>query len=155
MPLHIHVRQLQILFFIEMDSVLKRFADQAKHTANVNIGFLSPVTMSSEKRYDVYQSMKEAVTNAIRHGQATDITIQQRERERSFTLEIVNNGTLPPEPISMGIGMQQMINRMQNIGGSAEYSVVDNIFQMILTWPKEEKGATCPNEYAVLHRYRG
>jgi signal transduction histidine kinase len=123
----------------EWDTVLNRFAGQVRMTSGINIGFINKIDVPLTKRYSVYQCMKEAVTNAIRHGDATDIIILQREHDGTVYIDISNNGKIPADSIVKGVGLTNLINRMQSVGGHVTFGVIDETFRVTLFWAVEEE----------------
>ncbi|MCM3268500.1 sensor histidine kinase [Paenibacillus elgii] len=121
----------------DWQGLLERFAASVKMTSGVKIGIVQPSDVPPSKRYAVYQCIKEAVTNAIRHGKASDITILQRESGGFAQLMIMNNGSMASEPIEPGIGLSGMERRMRSVGGSVTFDSADDSFRVILSWPAD------------------
>lgn len=66
----------------------------------------------------VFRIAQEALTNAIRHGQATSIHIKLRDNDGRFILEIEDNGSgFDPFHITHGMGLRTMEYRASLIGG--------------------------------------
>jgi two-component system CheB/CheR fusion protein len=67
----------------------------------------------------LFRIAQEAVTNAVRHGQAPTIQISLRLDEHSLTLSIEDDGTgmAPSAPPSCGSGLRIMKYRSKLIGG--------------------------------------
>jgi signal transduction histidine kinase len=72
----------------------------------------------------LYRIAQEAVTNAVRHGQASRIVVQLLVEERNVRLTISDNGTgLPQNPAdeprrgASGMGLKIMAYRARMIGG--------------------------------------
>lgn len=126
-------------WFLDKDwhSILERFAHQVTQGTGISLRILTPIEIPINTRYAAFQCMKEAVTNAIRHGHATDISFIQRDTPSQFIVEITNNGLVPQLPLTHGVGLCQMSTRMQNTGGKVEYTVNNNTFQIALSWPKD------------------
>ena len=74
----------------------------------------------------LYKNAREAITNALRHGEATEIHIKMNYSESEITMEVSNNGQLPQgEPLgrlqrSGGMGLKGMTERTQLVGGVLE-----------------------------------
>lgn len=69
-------------------------------------------------RIVLYQNAREAITNALRHGKATEITIRLHYTRHEVTMLVSNNGSLPKEDKRpMGLGMTGMLERTSIIGG--------------------------------------
>ncbi|MNV57726.1 Signal transduction histidine-protein kinase/phosphatase DegS [compost metagenome] len=75
----------------------------------------------------LYKNAREAITNALRHGNATAISIKVDFSDTGVTMEVSNNGTLPEGnkltklPESGGVGMKGMFERTHLIGGTLEW----------------------------------
>lgn len=74
----------------------------------------------------LYRNAREAITNALRHGQATSVSVTLHYGQREIAMEIANNGTLPDNwkeghGSHTGMGIAGMEERAQLIGGSMEW----------------------------------
>jgi two-component system NarL family sensor kinase len=69
----------------------------------------------------LFKNAQEAITNAVRHGKASAITVELEFLLDSVALKISNNGALPNEPIEAGLGMRGMRERIALIGGKLEW----------------------------------
>ena len=80
----------------------------------------TPIT--PELRHNVFLASKEAITNVVRHAQATAVSLRLRLEPTSFTLEIEDNGRglgrLDPKAAQTRNGLRNMRKRMEDIGGS-------------------------------------
>lgn len=69
------------------------------------------------------QIIREATTNAIRHGQATNIYIQLRDDEHFYYMDITNDGSVPPQTpqnLREGDGIGGMRFKLKEISGQVE-----------------------------------
>jgi signal transduction histidine kinase len=65
-----------------------------------------------------YHIAAEAVTNVLRHSQATRLTVELRWTRRQLLLRITDDGTgMPPEP-GTGVGLASMRQRAEELGGT-------------------------------------
>lgn len=71
----------------------------------------------------LFHNAQEAITNAIRHGDATEIKLHLHYRTDEIELYVSNNGVCPPLPIERGIGIRGMQERTQALGGSVEWQL--------------------------------
>ncbi|WP_274650740.1 sensor histidine kinase [Paenibacillus humicola] len=124
----------------DWDSMLERLAHRVMQTAGVKVSVDAPISVPEAKRFAVYQGIKEAITNAIRHGQATAITIRQYEVDGRIYVEIANNGFLPQRPVEAGVGLKHMGSRMRSAGGFMDYGKAEGAFRIVLGWPKTAEG---------------
>jgi ligand-binding sensor domain-containing protein/signal transduction histidine kinase len=80
----------------------------------------TPIT--PELRHNVFLASKEAITNVVRHAQATAVSLRLRLEPASFSLEIEDNGRglagLDPKAAQTRNGLRNMRKRMEDIGGS-------------------------------------
>ena len=78
--------------------------------------------ISPELRHNVFLASKEAITNVVRHAQATAVSLRLRLDPASFTLEIEDDGRglggLDPKAAQTRNGLRNMRKRMEDIGGS-------------------------------------
>lgn len=76
--------------------------------------------ISGEKRRNIFLSIKEALNNAMKHSQATQLHIDIIAKENLLTIRIMDNGIgINTEQLRrFGNGLSNMRRRMENIGGS-------------------------------------
>ena len=74
----------------------------------------NPITASH-----LYRIAQEAVSNAIRHGRATDIAVVLEESDAGIRLRVTDNGGGLPDPLPAqgGMGLRTMRDRAGSIGG--------------------------------------
>jgi two-component system sensor histidine kinase UhpB len=78
--------------------------------------------MTSEQELVVYRIAQEAVTNAVRHADATDVHLRVSADTNDLTLLVVDNGRgLPPRHVE-GAGMRGMRERSFLVGGELQIS---------------------------------
>ena len=82
----------------------------------------------------LFKNAQEAITNAVRHGEATAVTVELEFLPDSVALKISNNGNLPIEPIKDGLGMRGMRERIALIGGKLEWQQSER-FSITTTLP--------------------
>lgn len=85
---------------------------QVTVTQSGNLGQL-PATVESA----AYRIVQEALTNVIRHANATAVTIALVLDGQALRLQILDNGTAPATPISAGSGIIGMTERARLLGG--------------------------------------
>lgn len=76
----------------------------------------APHSFSREVNFILYRTVQEALTNAVRHGRATEITLQLLVREGRLRLTVQDNG-LGSQEIVQGIGLTGMEERVGGRGG--------------------------------------
>ena len=81
----------------------------------------SPVLVRSPTvAMHLYRIAQEAVSNAIKHGQATEIAIAMEVSESGLRLSISDNGSGIPDPLpsTKGMGLRIIADRAQVIGAT-------------------------------------
>lgn len=79
-------------------------------------------TMTTDPRVlrATYRIAQEALTNVLRHAEATDVTLTIRDSDRHVHLTIQDNGTGIPQDRSRGNGVPGIVARAAELGGHAE-----------------------------------
>jgi signal transduction histidine kinase len=85
-----------------------------------------PLPLAPEKARHLYRLAQEAMTNAVRHGHATEITLSFGAKpEGMLCLEITDNGTgFDPAATSTGAGLRNMQHRAHLLGGTLKIESV-------------------------------
>jgi ligand-binding sensor domain-containing protein/signal transduction histidine kinase len=80
--------------------------------------------ISPEIRHNVFLASKEAVTNVVRHAQASSVSVRLELESDRFTLVIGDNGRGPSgmDETTGRNGLRNMRKRMEDIGGSFSIS---------------------------------
>jgi len=69
----------------------------------------------------LYKNVKEALTNALRHGNASSITVELVFRDQEVCMNVSNDGNIDPHSTKgNGIGQEGMRLRTQMVGGALE-----------------------------------
>jgi len=106
------------------DSIIYIINETMKNT-NINITLNNLISkdirFSSQIEIALFRVIQESITNAIRHGQASDIEIDIEEDNNMLKLQIVDNGSGSTD-IKKGYGMQGMEERIEGLNGSVEFS---------------------------------
>lgn len=85
----------------------------------------------------LYRIIQESITNAVRHGQATQIHICLEVKRRHVVLDIFDNG-IGCHQIVQGSGMTGMTERIEEFGGTIHYESTDGFAIHIFIPLKEE-----------------
>lgn len=84
------------------------------------------------------QILREAVTNAIRHGQAEEIIASFAEDDAGYSLTIANNGKVPSQKLSEGEGISGMRQKLEPFAGELNISSQD-VFTVHIHIPKKQE----------------
>ncbi|GEM_PF-1729839 len=85
-------------------------------TAQVD-AFVSDSRYAPGLEVALFRSAQELVTNAIRHGEATNIEVQLVDHETYLSLMITDNGKGFAANTPHGLGLKNMTLRMESLGG--------------------------------------
>lgn len=76
-----------------------------------------PYDLYPSLEFILYRNGQEAISNAIRHGAATQVQITLVYSTNEVAMHISNNGIVPAEPTVKGLGLTGMEERSKLIGG--------------------------------------
>jgi signal transduction histidine kinase len=97
-------------------------------------------TLSATVGNNLYRIVQEALNNAVRHGQASDIEVQMVRHEHRFSICVADNGSGLPSgaAVPTGMGLKSMLARARAIG--AHFDISGNEFggaSVTLHWVSE------------------
>lgn len=81
--------------------------------------------------------IREAVTNAVRHGFATEISVHLQTSEDSYFLDITDNGSFVLDGVCEGDGLSGIRKRVTALNGKLNITPLPH-FTILVTIPKEE-----------------
>jgi two-component system NarL family sensor kinase len=111
----------------EFQSLPKLIEDFAA-TCGVQVHFkLSgiPHSLLPSEEYILYRNAQEAMTNAVRHGKATQVNIELVIEPEEVKFHITNNGSVPDSVPQSGLGFNGMAERVQWAGGTVQFKIED------------------------------
>jgi PAS domain S-box-containing protein len=109
-------------------SAIEWHAHQFEHNTGIVCHFESnaeDVDLDREHATTVFRIFQEAMTNILRHAQATEVKILIEEEEGEFVLEVKDNGRGITEGEKLGtrsLGLLGMRERAHSLGGTVEIS---------------------------------
>lgn len=103
-------------------------------TLEYDMSFAVPRTV----KYAFVSILKEALSNIIRHSNATAASVLMREHPALWQLVIYDNGTATYDPAPEGIGLENMRERVRKLGGTITFSR-KNGFSILIAIPRNEK----------------
>ncbi|MEV5892419.1 sensor histidine kinase [Nonomuraea fuscirosea] len=75
--------------------------------------------------HTAYRVVQEALTNAVRHADTTEVTIHLRQDDRGLRIEVFNNGAPAPAPQAEGRGIRGMRERVRLLDGTLSVGPVE------------------------------
>ena len=111
--------------FDELRGRILNFIEKANQAAE-NVAFqfnidtnLADLKLISIVGMNIYRTIQEAINNALKYAQATQITVDIKKENAKIKIEIADNGIgFDPNTIDAGNGLLNMQKRMEEIGGT-------------------------------------
>lgn len=125
--------QSEIKPYDELESIQQIFA-----TIGVEIKLDGKLPQNEQQAYLFVDIIREASTNAVRHGFATNIDIKVESIENLYNIRIVNNGHTTTAPIIQGSGIGVMRKKILASGGSLDI-IFQPFFTLVVILPGGEK----------------
>ncbi|MCD2347058.1 sensor histidine kinase [Clostridium guangxiense] len=91
---------------------------------NTNVKLLK---FGHDEEDTIYRIIQEGITNAIRHGQATEIYISMKRRDKQLNITIRDNGRGCAN-IKEGFGLRHIEERVKLLNGTVEYNGSDSFW---------------------------
>lgn len=82
---------------------------------------------------------REALTNAIRHGAATEATISVHGDDDVIALDVFDNGTGRADDVREGFGLLGIRERVGSLGGDVELSNYEEGLRLTVTLPRRHR----------------
>jgi signal transduction histidine kinase len=93
--------------------------------------------LEKELKYCFITVVKEALSNIIRHSDATEVTVLVREHPALFQLVIKDNGTRRENTDSAGMGLRSIKDRVAMLSGNVNITD-DPGFRIFISIPKKK-----------------
>jgi two-component system, NarL family, sensor kinase len=123
------VKQMNPVRRITDDYSLDRLLEETGRETGIETDLILqgiPYPLYPSQQVVLYKNAREAITNAIRHGEAKRIQIILHYGDQDVRMEVSNDGTVQEPagheaaPDRQGIGMSSMLERTQVVGGTLE-----------------------------------
>ena len=96
-------------------ALCSRVAEQSGMRIHRRIEGRAP-ELAPEVELAIYRIAQEALTNAMRHSNATDVTVSLGQEKRALVLKVADNGQGLPQQVIQGGGLTGMRERAMLIG---------------------------------------
>lgn len=93
--------------------------------------------LTTTQKYAVIMVVKEALSNVMRHSNATEVSISFFEHPKLYQLIILDNGTTKSYKSDSGIGLENIEQRINALGGHLNIER-ENGFRIFISFPKGE-----------------
>ncbi len=105
-----------------IEEALESLVANFHQTTSANIRYeqlAGPLSLASDEEDTLYRVIQESMTNAVRHGHATEIHVRLTRREDLLTIEVRDNGLgCGGVEVQEGFGLRHMRERLGLLGGS-------------------------------------
>ena len=111
-----------------LEKALEELVTNFHLTTSVEIDYdqrAGTLDFASDEEDTLYRIIQEGMTNAVRHGHATEIRIEITREENLLTVRIRDNG-LGCADLKEGFGLRHMEERLGLLGGSLAYGNRDD-----------------------------
>ncbi len=111
-----------------------------KACACLGVGFVQTGQLPRQEKaaYLLTCAVRECVTNAVRHAQASEMYASFAETQTTATVTVTNNGNPPEAEITEGGGLSTLRRRVEREGGSMQVRSCPQ-FKLTVTVPKGEE----------------
>ena len=113
------------------DSSLQPELMQVAELIGCKVVFLGEQPKSRKALQLLYAAVREALTNAVRHADATELTVKIEQNEKSYHIEISNNGSATVSKITEGNGLSALRQRLEQEGASLRILCDNSVFLII------------------------
>lgn len=121
------------------EQVLSDFAKLTRLTYSFEIAGKSPASISQTYKFHLYRILQETLTNAKRHGKATQVRVKLRFAKAGIQLKIEDNG-IGSDQLQIGFGLKNLQRRVEDLGGRCKFvTSAGKGFRTIICLPNEQE----------------
>lgn len=116
------------------DSSLQSELMQVAELIGCKVVFLGEQPTQRKSLQLLYAAIREALTNAVRHANATELMVKIEQDEKSYHIEISDNGSVSVSSITEGNGLSALRQRLEQEGASLKV-LCDNSVSLLVDIP--------------------
>lgn len=116
------------------DSSLQSELMQVAELIGCKVTFLGEQPKSRKALQLLYAAVREALTNAVRHANATGLMVKIEQDEKNYHIEISDNGGVSVSSITEGNGLSALRQRLEQEGASLKV-LCDNSVSLLVDIP--------------------
>jgi len=112
---------------LNLESAIHQMIIEIELMTNTHIYFESDVKnlrFASDEEDAIYRVIQESLTNAIRHGKATQIWVHIKGGEGEIILTVKDNG-IGCKEMKQGFGTKHIVERIKMLNGTVEFDGTD------------------------------
>ena len=116
------------------DSSLQSELMQVAELIGCKVTFLGEQPKSRKALQLLYAAIREALTNAVRHADATELMVKIEQDEKNYHIEISDNGGVTVSKITEGNGLSALRQRLEQEGATLKV-LCDNSVSLLVDIP--------------------
>lgn len=116
------------------DSSLQSELMQVAELIGCKVTFLGEQPKSRKALQLLYAAVREALTNAVRHADATELTARIKQDKQRYHIEISDNGGVSVSSITEGNGLSALRQRLEQEGATLKV-LCDNSVSLLVDIP--------------------
>ena len=116
------------------DSSLQSELLQVAELIDCKVTFLGEQPKSRKALQLLYVAVREALTNAVRHADATELTVKIKQDKQRYHIEISDNGGVSVSSITEGNGLSALRQRLEQEGATLKV-LCDNSVSLLVDIP--------------------
>lgn len=123
---------------VDLRQAVREVTKAMEENYHVHVDYDMTRTVPREIKYCFITTIKEAMSNIIKHSDGDSITILLREHPGFYQLSIEDNGTKNGVSTGEGIGLSNMKQRVESLDGTIRFQK-ENGFRIFISIKKQEK----------------
>lgn len=116
------------------DSTLQSELLQVAELIGCKVTFLGEQPKSRKALQLLYATVREALTNAVRHANATELMVKVEQNKQGYYIEISDNGCVSVSSITEGNGLSALRQRLEQEGATLKV-LCDNSVSLLVDIP--------------------
>jgi signal transduction histidine kinase len=123
-----------------LKSALENIIHETTDGTNINIrSSIQELSLSPAKARFLCNTLKEGISNGLRHGNATAFWFELKEEEGKICFLLSDNGAgVQEKGVKLGFGLRTMRERVQALGGEIIFhSEAEEGFEIAITLPMD------------------
>lgn len=110
---------------------------EAAQSVGIRIALDGQFPDSPRQKSLIVSAAAEALTNAVKHAGATELSIRIEQTQQAYLAVFTNNGRKPPGPITEGGGLGNLRKQIERAGGTMQTAAAPE-FALIVRLPKKD-----------------
>lgn len=127
-----NLRDNSIDLFVQLKEIVDSFT-----FCNAVLNYELSSSLNIKAKYAIISIVKEALSNVIKHSNATELSVSIYEHPKLIQLIILDNGTVKNELSNSGMGIESIRQRVNNLNGVLNISNSEG-FRIFVSFNKDE-----------------